>query len=764
MADKIGVYFDESTLSGALEIQKLCEGVQKKWSDLCPVVKVHPRLASAEGRAMIQADIDAGTINAVCICGSSPRVDWDFYQFGKDVLVDRVNLREFCVLSYKDPGGQPMVSGQTPELLHKMANDYVNMGVIKLQKANLPDGGAIDVVKRVLVIGGGWAGLSAALDVASVGYDVTLVEKKDVLGGAAAGMYKTIPFKYPYDAAHPTGVEKKIAEVQSCEKIEVLLGSEVASIAGAPGNYEVAIKTGGEEKVLGIGSVILATGWLPQDTSFLKPLGYGKLKHVITSREFEEMAKAGAIVRKSDGTKPAKVMFLLGYGSKMDQFEVKEQQARAAALAAAEEKKETDDTPKTNFIKQDTYKHLAYSSELTSLTALKQANYVREFVPGGVAMVVYEHMMVPGLNELYYKAAQNDASVMMTKGVIEEVRDGGDGDIVVVLRDTLLGSKVEIEVNMLVLPTGMVPTTAIDPILKLKYRQGPAMPDLELFSGYADSNYICFPYETRRTGIYAAGTVRQPMTLAAAEVDAAGAALKAIQCLESANRGMAVHPRSGDLSFPKFNLVRCTQCKRCTEECPFGALDEDEKGNPMPNTSRCRRCGTCMGACPERVISFDNYNVDQIGSMIKAVEVPDDMAVGGPRMLILACENDAYPALDMAALRGKKWSPYVRIVPVRCLGSVNTIWIADAMSKGTDGCLLLGCKYGEDYQCHFVKGSELCNRRMANVGETLGKLGIETERVRQLQVAIDEYDKVPQMIDEFVEEIIKLGPNPFKGY
>ncbi len=763
MADKIGVYFDESSLGGVLDIQRLCDGVQKKWSDCCPVVKVHPRMASAEGRAMIQADIDAGLINAVCICGTSPRVDWDFYKFGHDILVERVNLRELCVLCYNDPSGEKVAPGNTPELLFKMANDYVNMGVVKLQKAAVPDGGAIDVVNHVMVIGGGWAGMSAALDVAAVGYKVTLVEKKDVLGGAAAGMYKTIPFAYPYDAAHATGVEKKIAAVQNSDKIEVLLESEIVSIAGAPGNYEVTVKVGKEERVLAIGSVVIATGWVPQDTAFLKPLGYGKLKNVVTSREFEAMAKAGSIVRPTDGAKPAKVMFLLGFGDKLEPFEVKEQEARAAALAAAENK-EADDAPKTNFAKQDTYKHLSFSSELTSLTALKQANYVREFIPGGVAMVVYEHMMVPGMNELYYKSAQNDPSVMMTKGVIKDVRDGGDGDIVVVLEDTLLGAKVEIEVDMLVLPTAMVPTTALDPILKLKYRQGPAMPDLELFSGYADSNYICFPYETRRTGIYAAGTVRQPMTMATAEVDAAGAALKAVQCLESSNRGMAVHPRSGDLSFPKFNLVRCTQCKRCTEECPFGALDEDEKGNPMPNTSRCRRCGTCMGACPERVIYFDNYNVDQIGSMIKQVEVPDDMAVGGPRMLILACENDAYPALDMAALRGKKWSPYVRIVPVRCLGSVNTIWIADAMSKGTDGCLLLGCKYGEDYQCHFVKGSELCNRRMANIGETLGKLGIETERVQQMQVAIDEYDKVPGMIDEFVDAITKLGPNPFKGY
>lgn len=85
----------------------------------------------------------------------------------------------------------------------------------------------------------------------------------------------------------------------------------------------------------------------------------------------------------------------------------------------------------------------------------------------------------------------------------------------------------------------------------------------------------------------------------------------------------------GDRSYPVFNFVRCTQCKRCTEECPFGALDDDEKGTPKPNPARCRRCGTCFGACPERVISFANYNIDQIGSMIREVQVPKDFKKEG---------------------------------------------------------------------------------------------------------------------------------------
>jgi quinone-modifying oxidoreductase subunit QmoB len=170
-----------------------------------------------------------------------------------------------------------------------------------------------------------------------------------------------------------------------------------------------------------------------------------------------------------------------------------------------------------------------------------------------------------------------------------------------------------------------------------------------------------------------------------------------------------------------------------------------------------------MGSCPERIISFKDYSVDIVSSMIKAVEVPEEDEEK-PRVVVLACENDAYPALDLLGQRRLALNPYVRVIPMRCLGSLNLIWIADALSKGIDGILLLGCKHGDDYQCHMVKGSELANYRLSKVSETLDRLALESERVRIEQVEIRDYDRIPGLIDAFVQRVREIGPNPYKGF
>ena len=91
------------------------------------------------------------------------------------------------------------------------------------------------------------------------------------------------------------------------------------------------------------------------------------------------------------------------------------------------------------------------------------------------------------------------------------------------------------------------------------------------------------------------------------------------------------------------------------------------------------------------------------------------------------------------------------------------VWIADALSHGFDGILLVGCKSGDDYQCHFIRGSELTDTRGDNIREKLTQLSLSEQRVRVEQLAISEYRKLPQIIDEFAEQIKHIGMNPFKG-
>ena len=757
MAGKIGVYFDQQNIGGGLDVPALAVQTGEKWGDLTPVVKVVPVLAAAVDE--IRADIEAQGLDGVLLCGASPRVDADIYRL--PVQVEHVNLREQCVLAYKNPDKSPVdLSQGAPALLTLMARDYINMGVVKLQKSSVPDSAAITGVQRVLVIGGGWTGLTAAAEAAATGYEVVLVEKSEKLGGAANKIPMASPLASPWTDKQPTNLETRIAEVTGNARITVHCNARMEKLEGQPGEFKATIATQSGPVSVDVGAAVLATGWVPLDQKYLEPMGLGKSPKVMDAATFGKQLVAGQVSAR-------RIAFVLDVS--LAEAAVRKAAEEAAAAPAPEETPKAapaeGDNAEKAFVKEDleTFRHLTYSNAVNSVGMLRLANTVCEKTNDACqTFILYKDMTVPGILERFYKKMQDRLGVMMTKADVTAVREAGD-HMVVECKNTLLGMDFDLDVDLVVLPTGLVPTTAKDVTVNFDYRQGPDFPDLQLFDGFADSNYICFPYETRRTGVYAAGCVRQPLTMDACEEDARGAVLKAVQCIEAASHGVAVHPRSGDLSYPVFNFVRCTQCKRCTEECPFGALDDDEKGTPKPNPARCRRCGTCFGACPERVISFANYNIDQIGSMIREVQVPKDFKNEGPRILILACENDAYPALDMAGARHKTWSPYCRVIPVRCLGSVNAIWVSDAMSKGFDGVMLLGCKYGDDYQCHFVKGSEICSRRKENIAETLNRLGVQPERVEQLEVAIDEYDTVPDLIDGFVDRIMALGPNPFKG-
>lgn len=734
MDKKIGVYIcTDCEIGNSLNIEKLIKVATKMKA---PIVKAHSTLCLKEGVDLIKEDVSKEGVNAVIIAACSPRVNYDVFNLGIP-LVERVNLREQVVWTHKP----------NDEDTQMMAEDYIRMGILKMQRMAPPEPyKAEGISKAVLVVGGGLAGITAAKEAADAGYDVYLVEKEGSLGGWMSKIYKQAPTKPPYTDLEDPMINKLIEGIKDNPKIKIFTSAIVDKIIGAPGLYDVTVKQNGNSETFRAGAIVLAAGTIPYDASKLDNLGFGKYPNVITNYMIEELASKGTITRPSDGKPVKSVAFIQCAGQRDDN-------------------------------------HLPYCSSVCCVESLKQAKYVRNQDPDSKAFIFYKDMRTPGHYEYFYKNMQNDPGVFLTKGEILSISEDENQNLLVEVDNTLLGEKITVNVDLVVLATGMVPVTSlgkeelppgVNPgdefipyvmietdILNLEYRQGGEVP--VLVNGYPDSNFICFPYETRRTGVYSAGTVRTPLDITSTIEDATGAALKAIQCIESTIRGEAVHPRAGDISYADFFMQKCTQCKRCTEECPFGAINEDEKANPIYLPTRCRRCAICLGACPERIISFKNYSVDMIGNMVKNIEVPGEEEEK-PRAIVFACENDAYPALDMAGINRLQFSSFIRVVPLRCIGSINLVWVADALSKGIDGVLLLGCQYGEDYQCHMATGSHLAKIRLSKVAETLDRLKLESGRVQMEQISISEYYKLPQIIDAFVEKLQDIGPNPYKGF
>jgi quinone-modifying oxidoreductase, subunit QmoB len=709
--------------------------------------KSHDFLCSAEGVAMIQADIDSGETNHVILGACSRRAKVEAFNF-QNVSVARANLREGVIWVRPD-------NDDANETTQEMADDYIRMACAESKFQKLPAGSneQNELNKNILVVGGGISGMTAAIEAADAGYPAVLVEKSAELGGVMGQLHRRVATTSPYAEPEDTTVADLIAKIEAASNITVHLNSTVTKTAGAPGRFDVDISTeSGATSNVSIGAIVQASGMKQFDANKLTEFAYDKSENVITQLELEALAKEanGGPIKRKDGKEVQSVVFVQCAGQRSD--------------------KEG---------------YLSYCSGFCCTASIKQAMYFKDANPDVDTVIMYDDLRTPGAGgEDFYRAGQKKG-IIFTKSNVSTI-DASGSDLTINFKDVILNEELSMPADLVVLATGQEPNSGphpyalqeakeaaekageeiptevevtVDSILNLDYRQGTDLPHLK--HGFTDSHFICFPYETRRTGIYSAGPVRRPMDSLQSTIDATGAAMKAILEVENAAKGAAAHPRSGDLSYPQFRIEGCTQCKRCTVECPFGAINEDEKGFPSFNEARCRRCGTCMGACPVRVISFENYSVDTVGQQIKNVDMPDEFDEK-PRVLVLACENDAYPALDMAAQNRLEYSAFTRVVPIRCLGSVNTIWLTDALNSGYDGIILMGCQKGDDYQCHFVKGSEIAHVRMSKIADTLETLNLEKERVATYEVAITDVTRTTELINDMAKTIEEIGMSPFK--
>ena len=632
------------------------------------------------------------------------------------------------------PEPTPPTPDQTCDAARRARQDCLHMAVARLRALQpvapspLPRQSC-----RLLILGGGWTGLAAALAAADCGLSVLLVEKSEALGGAARFLPQELPCAAPWDEELPLRLEERIQAVLTHPGIQVICGTELASLTGQPGDFSATLADGSCHTC---GGVLLATGWQPSNMSAL--LGLEECPTIVTAGDFARRFSAGRIP-------PSHILFLTD--------------TLALERQALDRVTETERPHLQRRLRQ-----LHASHAVNSLGMLRLARAVAERFPAQrpASTLLFRQMTLPGLLERYYRKAQAHPALRLARGEALGI-EADAGGVRLRFRQAGLGGRdglAEVTADLLVLPESMSPAGDGCPLPVSEGNRATILPECNRFDGYAASNFICFPYETRRTGIVAAGCAREPQPLDSCAEDAQGAVLALLRDMRAAAHGQAPHPRSGDGACPQFELARCTRCNRCVEECPFGALEVDSEGLPHHFPARCRRCGACFGACPERIISLAGHDMRMGRDMMEAVSLPPPETCPRPLALVLACENDALPALQEAQAR---WGaqPAVRIMGVRCLGSVNMQWLVDALTGRYDGVLLLGCADGEDAQCHFGTGSALCRQRLHNLAESLEERGLDARRVRLEPTARDEAAALPDRIDHFLECLAALGPNPF---
>ncbi len=438
------------------------------------------------------------------------------------------------------------------------------------------------VTQRALVIGGGIAGMQAALDVANAGFPVVLVERQARLGGKMAQLSGTfLNFK-----AAPDLLQKMVRQVETHPNIQVLTGAEVESVDGYVGNFKAKVclkqpASGvGEEAAASapvefnfdIGAIIVATGWERYPQSKLPEYGGGEIPDVIDGLAFEQMlAPGGEVRRPSDGKVPNEVVFVQCAGSR------------------------------------DPERGVPYCSKVCCMYVAKQAMLYKERVPGGQPYVFYIDIRSAGKGyDEYVQRAMTESRVLYLRGKVSKIFSEGD-KVVVWGADTLSGRSLEIAADLVVLATPMAPGDgAVDLGQRLH-----ASTDANGF--FTEAHVKLRPVETLTAGIFLAGAAQGPKDIPETVAQASAAAAKTLQLFS--HEKMTISPLVATV-----DAALCAGCGACVLACPYGARAIHPLWNiATVNASLCQSCGACVVACPNKASQVHNWRPDQILAMLDEV-------------------------------------------------------------------------------------------------------------------------------------------------
>jgi len=658
-------------------------------------------MCSSSGLDLIKECIKKNNLNRVVVASCTPTTHEPLFRKACEeagvnkYLFEMVNIREHS----------SWVHMHHPKEATEKAKDLLRMAIAKATYLEPQIESMLEINPSALVVGGGIAGMSAAISLARQGFTVHLVEKEAELGGMLRHLYKLQPTER--DASEI--LLEAITAVKANSKIHLHMSTLIEKMEGFIGKFDVTLRKNDSQELeqINVGTIIVATG-----AEAFKPVEmyeYGKNENVVTQLELEQLLKKGEL------KKPKKVVMIQCVGAR-------------------------EKTGRT------------YCSRICCMVALNNALLLKKLYPDVEVNILFRDMQTYGEYEDFYREARENfiTFIRYDQDRPPRVESKPDRNLTVTVYDAYIGSEIELDSDLLVLSTPLIQHEdgrKLSSILKV-----PIGADGFFFEAHPKLRPVDFTSE----GVYVCGTAHGPKDVTESIAQACAAASRA---------GIPMALRRIEAGAVKATVEKniCVNCDACVVSCIFNAVEAEPFGLPDIIEANCKGCGVCAAECPMGAMQLLHFTDKQIVAAIEALFKPKKFVSPSesfePIILCFACQWCSYGAADLAGVSRIQYPSNVRILRVPCSGRVDVLHVVKAFQNGADGVIITGCHIGD---CHYIDGNLKAKDRVDVMKKSLDMLGIDPKRLEIGFASSSEGKKFAVMMTDFVEKIRKLGPNPLR--
>jgi heterodisulfide reductase subunit A len=775
---RIGVYVCHCGLNIAGSVD--CEEVAKFAAALPHVVvaKDNRYTCSDQGQEIIKNDIKEHGLNRVVVASCSPRLHEPTFRKACEeaglnkYLFEMANIREQC----------SWVHLHDREAATEKAKDLVKMAVAKVALLQPAEEIEVPVTRKALVIGGGVAGVQAALDLADTGYRVYLVEKEPSIGGMMARIDKTFP---TMDCSICI-LAPKMSDAGHHQNIELMANSEVTEVKGYIGNFRVKVL----KKPRYVTKDCTACGECAEVCPITAPNEFDvglALRHAIYAPFAQAVPSTYVIDMNICLNKEGVIVCdkcIKACERQAVNFEVKpeivELDVGTIIVATGADVFDPSTLPNYGYGKYPNVltsleferlinaggpsggrlirlsdmqipKRVAfvqcvgsrsdksgrqYCSNVCCMNTIKDSLLIKEHWPETEIYVFYVDIRAygKGFEDLYRRARKE--GVIFIRGLPSDVfEDRKTRNLWLFGENTLKRELYNVNVDMVILSIGLEPrkdSEIIQRLLTLSRTQD---------GFFMEAHPKLRPVDAATGGIFFAGCAEGPKDIKDSVTQASAAAARA-------GILMAKGKVTVEAITPIYFAEKCKLCGLCAKVCPYNAITINKELRRIEIVeAACGGCGTCSAECAFGALTQDHFTDEQIIAQIDAVTEHEPEK----KIVAFCCNWCAYAGADFAGVSRMQYPPNVRIIRTMCSGRVSTKFVERAFARGAATVMVAGCHPGD---CHYINANYHTQKRMERMWKKMEQSGLGTERLQLLWASAAEGERFASKIRE-MEAIIK---------